>query len=96
MAKAGSPICRLRRLDACTKREEAPGVSTFDAIDTCGNFVIGQDAQALRVEWENGGPTWVDMGPDPAGETRYPGRQGDRGWAIGEVRCRSREKPSEC
>ncbi|KAK4227048.1 hypothetical protein QBC38DRAFT_208187 [Podospora fimiseda] len=90
VAKAGSLIRRLRRLDACTKQ--------FDAIDTCGNFVTGQDAQALRAEWGNGGmgAYLVDMGSDFAGERMYAGRQGDGGWAMGKVRCRSGGKPSGC
>ena len=54
-------------------------VSAFDAIDTCGNFVTGQDAQALRVEWGEWGAYLVDMGSDLAGERRYPGRQGEGG-----------------
>ncbi len=78
-----------------------PGVSAFDAIDTCGIFVTGQDTQALRIARGRGGTgergTYlVDMGSDPTGERMYPGRQGDGRWAIGEVRCRLGRKPSGC
>ncbi|KAK4113099.1 hypothetical protein N656DRAFT_642396 [Canariomyces notabilis] len=55
VAKGGSPICRRRRLNAPSEKRP-PGVSAFDAIDTCG---LG------------------DMGADPTGERRYPGRQGN-------------------
>ena len=64
VAKGSSPICRRRRLDAPSEKRP-PSVSAFDAINTCGIFVTGQDAKALRIARgnRNGGPTWQTWVP---------------------------------
>lgn len=40
VAKGGSPICRLRRLDVLSE-ERPPDVSVFGVINTYGNFLTG-------------------------------------------------------
>ncbi len=84
VAKGGSPICRLRRLDVPSE-ERPPDVSAFGAIKTCGNFVTGQDGQALRVEW---GPTWRTwvLILRAKGGTLADKAMGDGRWAMGDGR----------
>lgn len=60
-------------------------MSAFDAINIYGNFVTGQDGQALRVEW---GPTWWAwvMILRAKGGTVADWAMGGGRWAMGEVR----------